>query len=128
MLAFFYRINRIESSSNPEWKTNFYIDFESQNQRKTFILVKIFHNQIEHGSYREIISGVFELGAILSTEQKNMTTTLKCGTIEVQVETDNIKLGSLKLKMSGSSFKNARGKRKKSIPFYQFARLDYGLK
>lgn len=117
----------IESSSNPDWKTNFYIDFEFQRERKTFILIKIFDSKIEYGNYREIVSGVFELGAILSEELKNMTKILKCGSsIEVQVD-DNIQLGSLNLKMSGDSLKNVRGRRKKIIPFYQFTRLDYGL-
>lgn len=119
----------IENSSNPDWNTKFYIDFEFQRERKkkTFILIKIFDSKIEYGNYREIVSGVFELGAILSEELKNMTKILKCGSsIEVQVD-DNIQLGSLNLKMSGNSLKNVRGRRKKIVPFYQFTRLDYGL-
>lgn len=119
----------IENSSNPDWKTNFYIDFELQKEgsKPTFILIKIFDGKIEYGNYREIVSGVFELGAILSTEEKVMSKSLKCGgSIAVQAN-DDVQLGSLNLKMSGNSLKNARGWRKKSIPFYQFTRLEYGL-
>jgi len=118
--------SRIRNSLNPEWTTNFYTDYQGTSKEQTFVLVKIFDNEITFGTCTELASGVFELYAILSTEQKTITKNLNNGgTISVKAQED-VQLGSLNLKMSGNSLKNVRGRRKKHIPFYQFTRLDFG--
>jgi hypothetical protein len=91
-------------------------------------LIKVFDNQMSYGDYRELASGVFDLESILSSEYKTLFKKGKDGR-EIHVSAETIyDLEYLHLRLSGNSLVNARGPRKKTTPFYQFTRMDYGSK
>lgn len=119
--------NRIEKSQNPDWTTSFYVDyFQKENGKPTYILIKVFDNQLRYGDYRELASGVFDLESILSSEYKTLVKKGNDGG-EIHVSAEMIyDLEFLNLRLSGKSLMNARGPMKKTIPFYQFTRMDFG--
>ena len=117
----------MEKSQNPDWKTSFYVDyFQKENAKPTYILIKVFDNQLRYGDYRELSSGVFDLESILSSEYKTLFKKGKDGG-EIHVSAEMMHdLEYLHFRLSGNSLMNVRGPRKKTIPFYQFTRMDYG--
>ena len=123
-------IGSLKSTIDPNWETKFYIDHEDdEKKKKTYILFKVFDNEIVHDEHIEIACGIFELNEILSSPANANTKRLKeGGSIKITAEETKEELGSLKLKLSGETLINARGTKKKTIPFYQFQRIDYGDK
>ncbi len=116
---------RIENTLDPEWKNTFLINFEDRSKSR-YLLVKIFHEAGQgQNEFKELGSGVFELGTILNSEDRTVRKTLKrnCGAIEVHAETF-IGQAWLRMKMKGVSFKNTRGFMKKLTPFYQFTKVN----
>lgn len=114
----------IEKSRNPHWVKTFFVKYEG-GSRPTYFLIKIFH-QVDENEYKELGSGVFEIGEILRLTNNTLTKKLRSGgTIDVQVE-KVVGIGSLQLKMSGVSLKKPRGCRNKLRPFFQLSRKDAG--
>ena len=114
----------IHNSRNPSWTKAFFVNYDGGN-KATYFLVKIF-NEVRENEYKELGSGVFEIGEILRLRNNNLSKRLKGGgTIDVCVR-KVVGIGSLNLKMSGDSLKNPRGLRKKISPFYQLSRKDVG--
>jgi len=104
-------------------KKSFLINYENKN-KATYLLVKVFH-QVRENEFKELGSGVFELGKILESEGSTVNKILKrsCGTISVHAE-KFCGQSWLRLKMKGLWFKNTRGFMKKLSPFYQFTKVN----
>ncbi len=114
--------HRIEDTSSPEFNKTFFVSYE-KGDKPCFILIKILDEAYEE-SYREMGVGIFDLRSILDVEGKKLTKKLKNGGCINLHATEAVGYDKLHLKLSGSSLVNARGTRKKCIPFYQLSRRD----
>ena len=74
-------------------------------------------------------SAIFEIGSIIGAKGNTKAKKMKKGKGTIYVRVEKVKgSGSLRLKMSGIKLKNVEGFMKKSDPFYELAKKDYGLK
>jgi len=112
----------IENTRNPSFEKTFFATYE-KGDTPTYILIKIL-DEVYNQSYREMGQGIFDLRSILDEEGKKMTKKLNNGGIINLQAVETVSFERLNLKLSGSDFVNARGRGKKCIPFYQFARKD----
>ena len=117
--------NRIENTINPEFKKTFFITCKEED-KPCFVLIKIL-DEVYKQSYREMGQGIFDLRTIISAnksqeeKQTKLSKKLSNGGIINLHAVEAIGFDKLHLKFSGSDLVNARGRRKKCLPFYQFS-------
>ena len=119
--------NRIENTTNPEFKKTFFITCnEAEVDKPCFVLIKIL-DEVYEQSYREMGQGVFDLRTFVSAKQSQgekqtkLSKKLSNGGIINLHAVEAIGFDKVHLKFSGSDLVNARGRGKKCLPFYQFS-------
>jgi len=116
----------IKNNLNPDWTKSFILDYEMG--KPTNIIVKVF-DEVSKGDNISMGSVVFEVGSILGAKGNTKAKKMKksTGTVYARVEKP-VGSGTLQLKMSGVKLTNTEGFLRKSDPFYEFKRKDYGPK
>ena len=125
MLLFWFLLiqNRVKNSLSPDWIKCFYVDYELGTP--VSILIKIF-DQVNNGDNIEMGSSVFEIGSVLGSKGNTKAKKLKSGGNLFVRAQKAVGSGLLCLKLSGISLTNTEGFMKKSDPFYEFVRKDFG--